>query len=92
MVLVDRSYVQTDILHAVQVTYQKKRLRDTLKIRDNQTACEEALFPLYFMNTGFTIIPPWTITLIPVNTKHSILFPAGLRIFRMTLLQESSGD
>ena len=50
MVLVEGSYVQTDILHAVQVTYQKKRLRDTLKIRDHQTAYEEALFPLYFMN------------------------------------------
>ena len=49
MVLVDRSYVQTDILHAVQVTYQKKRLRDTLRIRDHQTACEEALFPVIFM-------------------------------------------
>ena len=49
MVLVDRSYGQTDILHAVQVTYQKKQSRDTLKIRDSQTACEEALFPLYFM-------------------------------------------
>ena len=49
MVLVDRSYGHTDILHAVQVTYQKKRLRDTLRIRDHQTACEESLFPVIFM-------------------------------------------
>ena len=49
MVLVDRSDGLTDILHAVQVTYQKKRLRDTLRIRDSQTASKEALFPLYFM-------------------------------------------
>ena len=51
MVLVDSSYVQTDILHAVQVTYQKKRLRDTLKIRDSQTDSKESLFPLYFMKS-----------------------------------------
>ena len=51
MVLVDRSYVQTDILHAVQVTYQKKRLRDTLRIRDSQTDSKESLFPLIFMNS-----------------------------------------
>ena len=49
MVLEEESYVQTDILHSVQVTYQKKRLRDTLKIRDHQTACEESLFPVIFM-------------------------------------------
>ena len=42
MVLVESSYGQTDILHAVQVTYQKKQSRDTLKIRDHQTASEEA--------------------------------------------------
>ena len=50
MVLVDRSYGQTDILHAVQVTYQKKQSRDTLKIRDSQTDSKESLFPLFFMN------------------------------------------
>ena len=49
MVLEEGSYGHTDILHAVQVTYQKKRLRDTLKIRDHQTACEESLFPVIFM-------------------------------------------
>ena len=50
MVLEEEFYGKTDILHAVQVTYQKKRLRDTLTIRNRQTACEESLFPLYFMN------------------------------------------
>ena len=49
MVLVDRSYGHTDILHAVQVTYQKKQSRDTLKIRDHQTDSKESLFPLIFM-------------------------------------------
>ena len=49
MVLEEESYVQTDILHAVQVTYQKKRLRDTLKIRVSQTDSKESLFPLIFM-------------------------------------------
>ncbi len=52
MVLVDRSDGQTDILHEVQVTYQKKQSEDTLRIRNHQTASEEALFPLYFMNRG----------------------------------------
>ena len=51
MVLEEGSYVQTDILHAVQVTYQKKRLRDTLKIRVSQTDSKESLFPLFFMKT-----------------------------------------
>ena len=51
MVLVDRSDGQTDILHEVQVTYQKKQSEDTLRIRDHQAASEEALFPLYFMKT-----------------------------------------
>ena len=54
MVLEEESYGKKDILHAVQVTYQKKRLRNTLKIRDSQTACEEALFPLCFMKTADT--------------------------------------
>ena len=49
MVLEEGSYGHTDILHAVQVTYQKKRLRDTLKIRDSQTVSKESLFPLIFM-------------------------------------------
>ena len=49
MVLEEESYGKKDILRAVQVTYQKKRLRDTLRIRDSQTACEEALFPVIFM-------------------------------------------
>ena len=49
MVLEEGSYGQTDILHEVQVTYQKKQSRDTLRIRDSQTASKEALFPLYFM-------------------------------------------
>ena len=52
MVLEEGSYGQTDILHEVQVTYQKKQSRDTLRIRDHQAASEEALFPLYFMNRG----------------------------------------
>lgn len=52
MVLVDRSDGLTDILHEVQVTYQEKQSRDRLRIRDHQTASEEALFPLYFMNKG----------------------------------------
>ena len=51
MVLVDRSDGQTDILHEVQVTYQKKQSEDTLRIRDHQAASEEALFSLYFMKT-----------------------------------------
>ena len=55
MVLEEGSYGHTDILHAVQVTYQKKRLRDTLQIRDRQTACEEALFPLVFMNMTYIV-------------------------------------
>ena len=50
MVLVDRSYGQTDIMHAIQVTYQNKLSRDTLKIRDSQTDSKESLFPLFFMN------------------------------------------
>ena len=50
MVLEEGSYGQTDILYAVQVTYQKKQLRDTLRIRDHQTDSKESLFPLYFMN------------------------------------------
>ena len=49
MVLEEESYGKKYILRAVQVTYQKKRLRDTLKIRNRQTAYEEALFPLFFM-------------------------------------------
>lgn len=52
MVLEEGSYGLTDILHEVQVTYQKKQSRDRLKIRNHQTASEEALFPLYFMNRG----------------------------------------
>ena len=52
MVLEEGSYGLTDILHAVQVTYQKKQSRDRLKIRNHQTASEEAVFPLYFMNRG----------------------------------------
>ena len=51
MVLEEGSYGQTDILHEVQVTYQKKQTRDTLRIRDHQAASEEALFSLYFMKT-----------------------------------------
>ena len=50
MVLEEGSFGQTDILHEVQVTYQKKQSRDTLRIRDSQTASKEALFPLCFMN------------------------------------------
>ena len=50
MVLEEESYGKTDILHAVQVTYQKKQSRDTLRIRDSQTDSKESLFPLYFMN------------------------------------------
>ena len=50
MVLEEGSYGQTDILHEVQVTYQKKQSRDTLRIRDSQTASKEELFPLCFMN------------------------------------------
>ena len=49
MVLEEESYGKTYILHAAQVTYQKKRLRDTLKIKDRQTASKESLFPLFFM-------------------------------------------
>ena len=52
MVLEEGSYGLTDILHEVQVTYQKKQSGDTLRIRDSQTASKEALFPLYFMNRG----------------------------------------
>ena len=52
MVLEEGSYGQTDILHEVQVTYQKKQAEDTLRIRNHQTASEEAVFPLYFMNKG----------------------------------------
>ena len=52
MVLEEGSYGQTDILHEVQVTYQKKQAEDTLRIRNHQTASEEAVFPLYFMNRG----------------------------------------
>ena len=48
MVLEEGSYGQTDILHEVQVTYQKKQSRDRLKIRNHQAASEEAVFPLYF--------------------------------------------
>ena len=62
MVLVDRSDGLTDILHAVQVTYQKKRLRDTLKIRVSQTASKESLFPLFFMKKVIYII-------------HDVFFP-----------------
>ena len=51
MVLEEGSYGQTDNLYAIQVTYQKKQSEDTLRIRNHQTASEEALFPLYFMNT-----------------------------------------
>ena len=51
MVLEEESYGKTDILHAVQVTYQKKQSRDRLKIRNHQTASEEALFPLCFMKS-----------------------------------------
>ena len=51
MVLEEGSDGQTDILHEVQVTYQKKQSEDTLRIRDHQAASEEALFPLYFMKT-----------------------------------------
>ena len=50
MVLEEGSFGQTDILHEVQVTYQKKQSRDTLRIRDSQTASKEELFPLCFMN------------------------------------------
>ena len=49
MVLEEGSDGLTDILHEVQVTYQKKQSEDTLRIRDSQTASKEALFPLYFM-------------------------------------------
>ena len=49
MVLEEGSYGQTDILHEVQVTYQTKQSEDILRIRNYQTASEEALFPLYFM-------------------------------------------
>ena len=49
MVLEEGSYGQTDILYAVQVTYQKKQSEDTLKIRNHQTTSEESLFPLIFM-------------------------------------------
>ena len=52
MVLEEGSYGQTDNLYAVQVTYQKKQTEDTLRIRNHQTASEEAVFPLYFMNKG----------------------------------------
>ena len=48
------SYGKTNILHAVQVTYQKKRLRDTLQIRVSQTATKETLFPLFFMKDYFS--------------------------------------
>ena len=41
MVLEEGSYGQTDILHEVQVTYQKKQSRDRLKIRDHQAASKE---------------------------------------------------
>ena len=51
MVLEEGSYGQTDILYAVQVTYQKKQSGETLKIRNHQTASEEALFPLCFMKS-----------------------------------------
>ena len=49
MVLVEGSYGKTDILHAVQVMYQKKQSREPLRIRDHQTDSKESLFPLYFM-------------------------------------------
>ena len=49
MVLEEGSFGQTDILHEVQVTYQKKQSRDTLRIRDSQTASKKSLFPLIFM-------------------------------------------
>ena len=54
MVLEEGSYGQTDILHEVQVTYQKKQSRDTLRIRDSQTASKEELFPLCFMNQRYS--------------------------------------
>ena len=41
MVLEEGSDGQTDILHEVQVTYQKKQSEDTLRIRDHQTASKE---------------------------------------------------
>ena len=52
MVLEEGSFGQTDILHEVQVTYQKKQSRDRLRIRNHQTASEEAVIPFYFMNRG----------------------------------------
>ena len=55
MVLEEGSYGQTDILHEVQVTYQKKQTRDTLRIRDHQTASEEALLPSCFMKSEKTV-------------------------------------
>ena len=69
MVLVDRSYGQTDNLYAVQVTYQKKRLRDTSKIRDSQTDSKESLFPLFFMKKvpGMSFQKKWnTVTVMVV--------------------------
>ena len=69
MVLEEESYVQTDILHAVQVTYQKKRLRDTSKIRDSQTDSKESLFPLFFMKKvpGMSFQKKWnTVTVMVV--------------------------
>ena len=73
MVLVDRSDGQTDILHEVQVTYQKKQSEDTLRIRDHQAASEEALFPLYFMNKGGSGIipkPPCILSYALCQIKH----------------------
>ena len=73
MVLVDRSDGLTDILHAVQVTYQKKQSEDTLRIRNHQTASEEALFPLYFMNKGGSGIipkPPCILSYALCQIKH----------------------
>ena len=51
MDLEEGSYGLTDILHEVQVTYQKKQSRDRLKIRNHQTASDEALFPLSFIKS-----------------------------------------
>ena len=73
MVLEEESYVQTDILHAVQVTYQTKQSRDRLKIRNHQTASSEAVFPLYFMNksgSGNIPKPPCILSYTLYQIKH----------------------
>ena len=53
---------------------------------------EDGAAGLLRISMVFTVIPPLITILIRNSMRHSIPFPAGSRIFRMTLPQESSED